>query len=170
MDDMAFFITASDPRRMQGKISALWCGLSENLASYGLALNTGKGKTEVILNLRGKGTTEAVEAIKETPSGRVIQDVKMWSSGWSRCSRTSGSSLREQSPSAWNLRIESEVSLSGTCHWRTESSRMAESLLFHISVLRSRIVASTAAMPASTSGCGSCPGPEKNLGQASRAR
>ena len=59
VDDLALFISHESLGQLYDRVVAITDRLTEITASFGLELNMKAGKTECILNLRGRGTGEA---------------------------------------------------------------------------------------------------------------
>ena len=72
VDDLALFISHESPGQLCDRVVDITDRLTEIMASFGLELNMKAWKTECILNLRGRGTTQTCERREaDQPSHKV---------------------------------------------------------------------------------------------------
>ena len=69
VDDTTAFVTHNCPRQLLNEVDSTMVAMRTALSRFGLHLNMGRGKTELMLMLRGRGTQEARRSLTHDQGG-----------------------------------------------------------------------------------------------------
>eukprot|EP00974_Lingulodinium_polyedra_P077585 7512104-Lingulodinium_polyedra.AAC.1 len=72
VDDLTAFATDADPDALLGKAKALAAAVHRALTNHGLRPNYSQGKTELLLDLRGKGSKGAKRTLFVDYDGKLL--------------------------------------------------------------------------------------------------